>query len=264
MKPPQDIITDIKYFKNSRGVYSFEEKDISLSFFDCDTPEVFSQQKKLKNLSYGPNDITYDFNSEGHRCSSLDSISDNYILYTGCSNTFGTGLPLKETYSYLTSKHFNTRYYNIALRASGNDLIFYNLSLFLKNVTTLPSLIIIQPTFLERFYIEYKNYLKVIGHWNFESLPPSSLRNYVNYISDPMFKFNVFNNLKNNTLNYLNILNIPSILISSDWYEGEEVRLNLLDKARDANHPGVESNKDLSQQLINYISSNPKYLNSIK
>ena len=262
--PTDDIITDIRYTKNSQGVYSYNEKNTSLSFFGYDSPKMFSQNRK-KNLStYGSNDITYKFNSGGHRCNSLTSKTSKYILYTGCSNTFGTGLPLNETYSFLTSKHFNIDYYNLALRASGNDLIFYNLSLFLKTTPILPSLIIIQPTFLERFYIEYENYLKVIGWWNFDSLTPDSSKNYVNYISDPIFKYNNFNNLKKTTLNFLKTLNIPTILISSDWYEGEKVKLNNKDLARDANHPGKESNRDLSQQLINLITDTPKYLNSIK
>ena len=88
-----------------------------------------------KNSAAQPSDwyyhnktLTYSFNNQGHRSKNFENIDqDNYILVTGCSHTMGVGLELEKTYPYIVSKELGVDYYNLAVPATGIDVVEYNL-----------------------------------------------------------------------------------------------------------------------------------------
>ncbi len=59
--------------------------------------------KKKPHPVFGPEDITYRYNSHGYRCPEFEmrnQVQENavHVISVGCSNTFGTGLPEDKTY----------------------------------------------------------------------------------------------------------------------------------------------------------------------
>ena len=93
------------------------------------------------NNAYGPNDITYSFNSNGFRCDNFNIESDKRILFLGCSHTNGIGLPLEHTWPYILLGYINkeTDYniplWNLATGGVGLDTqvrLYYHYGLKLK------------------------------------------------------------------------------------------------------------------------------------
>jgi hypothetical protein len=111
-----------------------------MSYFDKKFPYLndagkitqFSGADNFQNwCTYQPNpytlnDITYTRNSEGFRSDPFVP-SDNSIVYLGCSNTEGVGLPLEETWTYqLTLKirektKLDIPYWNLGIGGGGID-----------------------------------------------------------------------------------------------------------------------------------------------
>lgn len=60
--------------------------------------------------------IPYKLNSYGYRCEEFDN---QKIMILGCSQTFGDGLPLENTWPHLLSKKINKDYINLAKGGDG-------------------------------------------------------------------------------------------------------------------------------------------------
>jgi hypothetical protein len=110
-----------------------------------------SEEQFKRNLASQPADwyyrnvdITYSYNEYGHRCKSVAEIDlDNYILFTGCSNTEGVGLELEKTFPYLTANDLGLDYYNLAVGGSGIDIMAHNLLMWIHTVKKLPKALVI-------------------------------------------------------------------------------------------------------------------------
>jgi len=70
----------------------------------------------------------YKHNESGFRCDSFNQTSEFPILFSGCSQTFGTGLPLEETWSHLlynkikNYKKIDIPYWSLAVGGSSIEL----------------------------------------------------------------------------------------------------------------------------------------------
>lgn len=86
--------------------------------------------------TYGVDDIEYQYNKWGFRCDDFDLDSELPILFTGCSFTEGTGLPVEHVWSYqLVEKirHATGKripYWILAQNAGSIDAISNNLYWF--------------------------------------------------------------------------------------------------------------------------------------
>lgn len=75
----------------------------------------------------GPTDIEYKFNSHGFRCDEFNLDSELPIVFLGCSQTEGLGLPLEDMWSYNLVRILRIKtkklipYWNLALTGSGID-----------------------------------------------------------------------------------------------------------------------------------------------
>ena len=242
---------------STTGIYGSSLKNKKLKFFDTDDVETFKTYKKKKNTVYNASDIIYSINSLGHRSVETNKLGKEYILFTGCSHTQGIGLPLQETYADIVAKNFNMPYYNLALSGSGNDLIFINISKWLKYFSSKPKLIVIQYTYRERFYRELGDCIELIGPWNFEKLPLETRHNFINYSTDVQLGEESFRKNKELVLNFLSILGIKCIEIPpANMGSIENIEFKILDTARDLLHPGKQSNIILANEIIRKIQTN--------
>jgi hypothetical protein len=119
----------------------------NVSFSGSDSEQLYLENLKSKPVDwyYRTNKISYERNSNGHRCKEINDIDlDNYILFTGCSHTEGIGLELETTYPYLLSKQLNCDYYNLSVGGTSTDTISYNLMTWFAKVKKPPKLLILQ------------------------------------------------------------------------------------------------------------------------
>jgi hypothetical protein len=116
-----------------------------IHWFPTDNKENFEQHIKnedekglLKKLGWYSDDgnhkkIKYKFNEQGFRAKNFDQIDRKCILFAGCSQTFGIGVNLEQTFSSIVSEYFNKECVNLGIPGKGIDVHALYFSLFLNN-----------------------------------------------------------------------------------------------------------------------------------
>jgi len=243
----------------------------NLKWYRGDSEEKFKQNiSEGKIPRYGPEDVHYKFNSLGYRCQEITPKSDKYFrvgLY-GCSLMEGYGLPEKNTipaqFSDLLCSEIEkpVEDYNFGKAAASNDLIA---NIVLGTVPVLkPDLVVVYWTYLSRRSIYANNgaVLKWITHWKEwgDDVPKMHVPLYEAHEVLNTNQNNVDNFIKNYMLvkYYLQAQNIPMVwgLANGKWfpnvahcmdskdlhsYASVDLESNMIDHARDVEHPGPGS-----------------------
>ena len=222
-----------------------------------------TEERYLKSLTKQPNDwyyvnkkITYTYNNNGHRSVNVNDLNfDNYVLFTGCSHTEGVGLELETTYPYLISKNLNCDYYNLALSASGIDVLEYNILHWFLQHKKKPKYVFIQWPDHSRFMSVYPGYDHIIpnGSW----CETDAEKRF--FVSGELTGF--FNARKFISLNCItNIIDVPFYTInltSLATYDNNSFSWKKVDTARDLKHCGIKSHANLAQNLLDHLYKIP-------
>ena len=129
----------IEFFPNPNNAI-IESLDFvgSKLWYSCDQPENYKKIKSGNINLYKPNDFDYIFNSDGFRCDEFNLESDIPIVFVGCSQTEGVGLPVTETWAYklITKIREHTKknilFWNLAKSGGSIDQIARQLFWFCK------------------------------------------------------------------------------------------------------------------------------------
>jgi len=252
------------------GFLGYHETSIYERFSGTDTKLEFlkSIEKFGKEWYYADlSKVGYKRNENGHRSNSLNSLNkNNYILVTGCSHTEGIGLEEDKRYGNLLANYLGTDFYNLALGGSGQDAVFFNLLNWKFTVKEDPKLIIYQLPNDARFLrhisihereVDYEpctissqdiHYLdkflflgdtEEVNYW--ESKKTLIMRNINKMFDCPIITINFRHNIKNKAI---------SPLLSKN-----DLTWDFIDTARDDRHPGIKSNADITQKIINLYKS---------
>lgn len=131
---------------------------------DKDNPEEY----RLPNL-YSQSDIEYSYNKWGFRCDDFDLSSELPILFTGCSFTEGTGLPIDQIWSYRLVEKIrnhtgkNIPYWSLSQNAAGLDAIAGALYWFKRKFNhSIKYIVCLWPGFSRREF-SFKN--AMIQYW---------------------------------------------------------------------------------------------------
>lgn len=228
---------------------------------NCDTKENYEKSCVIKSESwfYYNNPIEYKFNSYGFRCDNFDELSEDYLLFTGCSLTEGIGLHVEHTYPYIVSRKLNKTYFNLALGGSGPDIVKHNLIMFLSHLEKdkLPKYVIIQwPDFnrISMLGTDFKWFN--INAWSgniFKELYYNELPEYTN----------IFNRYI--TLEFLKTIGIKNIIeigsFGNKFFVSESAHCEFAlwrkfedDLARDLGHPGINAHKAQAEEILNILN----------
>lgn len=239
----------LKFYDNLLGE---ETAEVNLPYSGADTLQKFCSnlQKMPDDWYYRNRPLDYYHNSQGHRSNNIDKINfDNYILFSGCSHTYGIGLELETTYTYLLSKKLNVDYYNLGLGGTGIDVMFYNVITWLNKFPK-PKCVFLQWTDHTRFLGFRTDGPKPIiqpeGHW---SVNPNAVK--VCFLgSDNGYFFSramIFHKLIQSKLASLGIPYVYVSFLGPDTVKIPENFFHVagpaLDKARDVSHFGIKTNE---------------------
>jgi len=235
-----------------------ENANQNLLFFGGDREDQYQQ-----NLSNQPTDwlyrnleITYDINSLGHRCKNINDIDlDNYTLYTGCSHTQGIGVRLEDSYPYLVSKNLNCDYYNLALGATGIDVLEYNVLTWFATVKKKPKCVVIQWPDHSRFASLYPGYKSLIenGSWSKDEhvqkfLASSEISGFFNARKQISYK------LLKEVID-VPIIDIHFTSLAPYSTEPDNMWFRKVDLGRDLSHSGIKSHLGIANIIETYIQS---------
>lgn len=234
----------MKFNQNFIG-YAFPPGERKFSGGDSEDLFKYNLKHQPLNWYYRFNEITYEYNSLGHRSKNIEDTNlDNYILFTGCSHTEGIGLELEKTFPYLTAKELGTDYYNLALGGSGIDSMTYNLMVWIHTVKKLPKALVIMWPQTSRFLLSEKG----TEFFSFEvpSCATSSDNEKFMVMGD---KINFFETVKQISKKAIDVAYPCKIIhLIPEMLGG-------MDKARDLAHAGILSNQRVADQIVQQLSA---------
>jgi hypothetical protein len=91
-----------------------------------DTSELFAINKARLGPGWvwADSKISYNHNSSGYRMNKeITAVDNKYMLFLGCSHTYGTGLPLEETWAYKLAAKYGIDYINAATPGSSAEYL---------------------------------------------------------------------------------------------------------------------------------------------
>lgn len=211
------------------------------NFCGSDRDDVYNENlsRQPENWYYRTADISYAYNSLGHRCKDIENIDlDNYLLFTGCSHTEGIGLELEKTFPYIVSRSLGMDYYNLAVGGSGTDIMTYNLITWLNTVKKLPkALIILWPP---KVRCTIKENITWFLH-NTSSTTDHDILKFM-VLGDQIGYFNTVNLLRNQL--------IDTCYSECRVLHLDSANLKFVDLARDLAHPGIIENKNIANKIL--------------
>lgn len=245
---------DEEFYSAYKKIYSK-----TLKWFPADFEETYDPVDNL----YGPNDISYTFNSNGFRCDEFDIPSDCQIVFLGCSITEGVGVRLEESWSFVLLDKIKKElgvdipYWNLSLSGAGLDS---QVRAYYKHYDQLKPQIAIAyfPTMVRR-----EAYIAESGHEHPVFLSPnhhflsklyvtneilSDLRN-ARYETEKNFVLLDFMLKKYNTDFLWGHYGAEWQDIDHDFYTYYDLQIDLDRKGRDKMHPGPKAHYVFAMQL---------------
>jgi hypothetical protein len=222
--------------------------------------------KKPYNWEYRHKTIHYKYNSCGHRSVEIKDLSDDYILFAGCSVTEGVALKLEDTYPNLVAKELNKDYYNLGVGGSSPSVSVKNIIAFLSIVgNKTPAAIVIQWPHFQRYYRIDKFHIQ---HFHPKQYNNSFYKELL--IDNDAFRYNYTERLY--LLHFLHNIKYKGKLVQLHWEIPPDLELitdldhtcnftnqnieklpDTIDHARDLSHPGSETHKLYSQKILDFF-----------
>lgn len=212
-----------------------------------------------ENNAYGPNDISYKFNSNGFRSDEFDIESSKRILFMGCSFTFGVGLPLEHTWPHIlltlikNNTGYNIPFWNLGAGGCGLDLqtrMYYHYGLKLK-----PQLVFAYfPDYRRELYVNDEVVLSLFlpsGKNNFNSLPYMADQRIIKYETEKNLCFLDLMLKTNNTTMIYNTWAKNRFPIYEKIQLLHNVNMDFDNKARDKSHSGHVANINFAKEIWN-------------
>jgi len=227
---------------------SFYKKYVNqtLDWLPMDTEELYKKNLKdnyylLETNGWVNQSFTYRFNSHGFRCDEFST--DPTIMFLGCSNTCGIGLPVDCIWPELVSKNLNMRCANLGIGGGSNDTAFRLCHGWIDRIN--PQIVIFLRTHSHR--LELLNYTGISNL----GLTQKGLDNTTHEFLI-RWSVNDSNGYFNDLKNHLAIQNICSSrnikLLSLDANQ-----LYQVDLARDLVHCGKNSNKMFADTVLSKL-----------
>lgn len=205
--------------------------------------KIFDKEKRKyikKNINYFGETIKYNHNSYGYRTRSV--LPEEYILNFGCSHTYGTGLHEHERYSNIIEESAKLPVINLGVHGSSVNFILLNFLKLIASFSTLPKIIILQCPNLDRLAMPKSN-----GHL---SVTPADRQYKTLYYTDSLKTHNLIcYDILTRLIKKEKIKLIDFFL----WNSVGAKQFKPIDWARDFDHPGPETNREIAKYILENI-----------
>jgi hypothetical protein len=221
-----------------------------VKWYGSDTEELYQTNlntrfEDLKRYNFVDREFTYKFNSHGFRADEFNS-SDKGIMFLGCSHTLGVGLPYESTWPYLVSTELKLKNYNLGLGGTSNDTAFRLAYQWIDCLQ--PEIVIFLATEATRFEL-HEDLVNNTVH-------DISVQNYETYDHSKEFMKYWYSDDTNSNMNYLkNTLAVKQLCVDKNikYIQHDVYKIGELDKARDLQHHGEQTNRLLAKIFLSKI-----------
>lgn len=244
--------------KATKGIFS-----VPMSIFD-------GSQTKLRSVMAEEVDTTfesfeYELNEYGFRYK--EPTKSDVLLATGCSITFGQGMPSELIYPQLVANNLSMDLVNVSLPGTGPDIQITN-ALWAINKYN-PKIVIFYMSDVTRRYVadEY-GFRNVSPHWE-NDVFESAIEKKIFITMEERYKMNRYLQVAWSMYPLIQLCNSKNIKLYfkcwageadamlrrfdffSDTYELPNIKKD--DYARDKLHPGIKCHSEFAERILNVI-----------
>lgn len=207
----------------------------------------------------------YELNEYGLRYK--EPVTNNILLASGCSITFGQGLKQQNIYAEIVSKELGLECVNVALPGTGPDIQIANAYWALQKYK--PKVFLYYMSDLERRpYASEHGYETINPNWDNDFFANkvekklwtlmSERYEFTRFLQIAWSMYPIIEFCKNYNTKMLWTCwsgNPDSVLRTFDWLKDTEQlgNINAVDKSRDDMHPGIESHTEFAHRILNAI-----------
>jgi hypothetical protein len=191
---------------------------------DCIDHGCGSSNKERNN--YPDENIKYSFNNESYRCDNFNlEKTNNNFLFSGCSYTFGSGLPYNGTWAYQLNKDLSgDQFYNLGLNANSQKSIIYDVYNYIRKYGKPKAVFILFPDISRVIgFVDSLSSIEVKTRLLNEEYPNESSR----FFTQDLLYFDFYNSICA-LEDYLKSINVP--FLWGTWHQETEKVLNLVSK----------------------------------
>lgn len=229
--------------------YHIDYASETLNWFSSDSLETYNHNVKnrltdLQATGLMDYKFNYKFNSLGFRC---DEFTNNpCIMFLGCSNTVGTGLPQENIWPELLSKKMNMQCANLGISGGSLDTSFRLCHGYIDRIN--PKIVVLLPSNGIRCEFVSNMGLENLGAWVFDTHYGVEDSQYKNFYR--MWSVDNNNDFFNREKNILAIeslcvkRNIKFVLAQQDALDTPG------SFARDLQHYGIEAHKSFADKIL--------------
>jgi len=229
---------------NHNSIYK-KYSDISINWLTSDTAELYKKnliekRSLLEQNNWIDRKFTYTFNSEGFRSERFTNTPT--VMFLGCSDTIGIGLPVEAIWPTLVAKQLNMSCANLGQGGGSADTAFRLCLGWIDKIK--PKMVIfLQPPGIRWELLKYQK-IEFLG----TGFPFQDYEKYMNeyWADDNNHHFNT----EKNTLAIQQLCeqrNIKFNKFAGMPFHDQE------DLARDLQHAGVKTHQLLADQICNKI-----------
>ncbi len=259
------------YFSGTKHHFHKHTEGKTFQWFGTDCPENYNAAS-----GYDEKHVRYDFNWDGYRC---DPLEKSDVLALGCSYTFGTGIALTDTWSWLLAQQLRTPHINLAYQ--GGSFSYFERTLLKCLDTIQPKYVVLLYPYNWRFELHNGNGLFVwtasgVHSGLFTGKERERLYAYEQYRSKEQEEFEIIRSLR-----VIERMIRPAILIHTGWhydtantpstwfsaesskigkklttscFNGHTRHMEKHTKARDGMHPGRDAHHTFAHRVLSCIS----------
>jgi len=216
-----------------------------------------SHDKYLKNLNekrelleknnWIDSKFTYKFNSNGFRCEEFTN--DPSVLFLGCSNTFGDGLPRENRFTDIVADQLKLKCVNLGQSGGSCDSSFRIAHHWIPKIN--PNIVIfLEPPGIRLELILENDMVQLSPIWATSSTPfGRKSSKYIDYLQD--WSATDYNHNLNSLKNKLAIETIcQSRNIKFMHYKFTAIYSVEVDKARDLSHMGRKTHQLFAEKVL--------------
>lgn len=203
---------------------------------------LISNYNLLEQHGWINRNIRYKFNSHGFRTNNFDTLPS--IMFLGCSNTVGIGLPQEHTWPFIVSKKLNLEMINLGIGGIGEDAVFRIADYYVEKIK--PKIAVFLQPPIGRLSLITNSDIHYFRIMDFDLVPESYKPFYQDYIAT---EENLTLSIKKHKMAIENIClknNVKFVYVDD---------ISTIDLARDLNHPGIQSNAVLANRVLGLTGS---------
>ena len=190
--------------------------------------------------------FVYKFNSHGFRCDEFTE-EDN-AMFVGCSFTCCIGLPIEDTWPTIVSNNLNLKCVNLGIGGTGPDTAFRLANHYIPQLK--PKIVVyVQPPPGRFSMLLRTGKYQEFNAGHLDQIDPNFVKFYEQWVSTE-------ENIELHSLKHRLAIQALCQQYNIKFIYMKGIEYKKLDLARDLNHPGVKSNKELAIKVLNKINQN--------